>query len=91
MEEAPILGRMAENIRASINSTRNTVSAPTHGKTAESTLENGKTARGMAGEKLSQLMAVKGKEFGRKTSRLTIARRRVVTLNPHIAKLLERT
>jgi hypothetical protein len=79
MEEAPTLGKMAENIRASINSTRNMVSVPIHGKMAESTLENGEIARDTAGVKLFQLMAVKGKVFGRKTLRLTIARRRVVT------------
>jgi hypothetical protein len=50
-EEDSILGKTEENMKANINTTRNTVSALIHGKTGGNTWDNGKIVNDMGEEK----------------------------------------
>ncbi len=63
--EASTPGRMAGNTRVSISMTKSMGMGHTHGAMAEDTSANGSIAKDMEGEKLSHLMGMRDKGYGK--------------------------
>ncbi len=91
MEEEHILGRMVENIKVSINLTRNMDSVLTLGKMEENMSANGKIVNDMEEEKSFQLMELRDKEFGRMMLSQIKMKQKIATLNLPIAKYHEQS